>query len=198
MYPDTSKTWLQQLREAPDERAWQKLSDLYVPFVQRILSQNGITGHDADDVVQNVLLVVIRRVVEFERQRSGSFRTWLRSITANVLRDHWKSLQRKGCNGVPQALDQFSQQLQDPNSDLTKLWNEEHDRHVLDYLMAQVRPEFAESTWQAFHAMSLENKRAAEVAQELGLTTNAVFIARSRVLKRLREIGSELIEGFPS
>jgi RNA polymerase sigma-70 factor (ECF subfamily) len=82
---------------------------------------------------------------------------------------------------------QVLEQLEDPNSALSQLWDREHDQHVTRRLLELIEPEFSATTWQAFRRVVLEGAKAAEVAAELGITANAVWIAKSRVLARLRE-----------
>lgn len=85
-------------------------------------------------------------------------------------------------------------QLEDPDSDLSRVWNEEHDRHVMRRLLELLRDEFEPRTWQAFQRFALDNLPAAEVAKELNMTANAVFIAKSRVLARLRQESAGLLD----
>ena len=85
-------------------------------------------------------------------------------------------------------------QLEDPASGLTKIWNDDHDRHVTRKLLEMLRPEFEPATWQAFQRFALDGLSAAEVARELGVTSNVVFIAKSRVLARLRQEAEGLLE----
>jgi len=77
---------------------------------------------------------------------------------------------------------------------LSDLWNREHDEHVLRRLLELVEPEFTSPVWQAFRGVALEGKPAAEVAAELGATVNAVFLAKSRVLRRLRQEARGLVD----
>ncbi len=87
-------------------------------------------------------------------------------------------------------------QLADPNSALCRSWDEEHDRHVTKTLLASIRLEFQPATWRAFERQVQDGQTASEVAEELGLTVNAVLIAKSRVLKRLREKAAGLVDVF--
>jgi RNA polymerase sigma-70 factor (ECF subfamily) len=141
------------------------------------------------------MAVVVRRLAEFQHNgRVGAFRTWLKSIAVNCLRDHW----RRGKN-LPRAtgesgFQQILAQLADPGSELSRLWDLEHDRHVARQLLQLLRNEFEPKTWKAFQRTALEGASANEVAAELAITTNAVFIARSRVLARLRQEAAELID----
>ena len=85
-------------------------------------------------------------------------------------------------------------ELSDPGSSLSRFWDREHDRYVLHGLLEAVEPEFAEATWKAFRRLALDGMSAREVAAELDTTVNAVLIAKSRVLARLREEARGLID----
>lgn len=193
----TSLSLLQQLqdRDRPDNESWTRLVELYSPLIRGWLRRHGMTGQDADDVVQEILSVVFRRLPDFQRNdRTGSFRAWLRTITVNCLRDFWKSQRRRraktGTNETQEMLDQ----LADEHSELSGIWNREHDRHVTKYLLELIRPEFSEQTWEAFHRVAVVGDVAKDVAAALGITLNAVYISRSRVLTRLRHEGQGLLD----
>lgn len=179
--PSTAHSLLDRLREG-DAEAWRRLNELYLPLMRAWLRPHGVQSADVHDLTQNALAVVLRRLPDFEHNgRSGAFRTWLRGIIDNVLRDHRRAAGRR-----PVADDGLLAALADPHSELNRRWDAEHDRHVLRGLMELVRPEFAPLTWEAFRLTALEGQSNTEVATGLGLTTNAVRVARSRVLARLR------------
>ena len=90
----TSISLLQRLGDAPGADDWKQLVDDYVPMVKRWLRQNGAADSDADDIVQEVMTVLVNRVGEFQRQRTGSFRRWVRTITINCMRDHLRKRKR--------------------------------------------------------------------------------------------------------
>lgn len=194
---ETSASLLDTLRQSADPAAWQRLVDLYTPLVRTWLRRHAsrMPDHDADDVVQEVLTVVFRRLPEFHRgERTGSFRRWLRSITVNCLRDFWRSGRRSpqatGDSEFLHVLDQ----LEDPESGLSQEWDREHDRHVTHRLLETIRPQFEVRTWQAFRRVALDGASPDDVAAELGVSVNAVFIAKSRVLSRLRQEAGDLLE----
>jgi len=150
---------------------------------------------DLDDLVQDVLSVVVRRFPEFRHgERPGAFRAWLRAIAVNRLREFFKAQAHRplaiGDSNFAETLDR----LEDPHSDLTREWDQEHDRHVLHRLMELLQPEFKPATWEAFRRHVLEGTRADAVAAALGMTVNAVLIAKSRVLQRLREEMQGLVD----
>ena len=78
-------------------------------------------------------------------------------------------------------------ELEDPHSSLSRVWNEEHDRYVLAHLLNQVKAEFRPNTLDAFSRMAIQQEKVDDVAADLGMSVNAALIARSRVMKRLRE-----------
>ena len=193
MHDETSNTWLQSIQEDdPPASGWTYLVDSYDPFVRRILTRKGLDESSADDVVQNVMAIVVRKLPEFERQRTGSFRTWLRSITVNCLRDYLKSKQyRSRAAGGTEMLD-LANAMADGKSEFTMMWNQEHARHVLNELLKAVAPEFSPQTMEIFERLAIEDESVDSVAAAFETTANACFIARSRVLKRLKSVMREL------
>lgn len=192
---DTSLSLLENLKLNPDDERWDELVRLYTPLIKGWMLRHAAAPQDLDDVVQEVMVVVVRRFPEFERQpHSGAFRGWLRAITANCLRDHWK---KSGKRPQPVGGTDFAKmidELQDPNSGLSRQWDREHDQHVTQYLLDSIRHEFRESTWRAFELTALKGHSADDAAEQLDISANAVLIAKSRVLSRLRTRGQGLID----
>src|SRR5262249_40782020 len=152
------------------------------------LRRYAVQPSDADDLVQEVLQVLHHELPQFKHsQRSGAFRRWLRTILVHRLREAWRSRQyRPEVTGNSDFFQQWDE-LQDPNSGLSQLWDEEHNQHVVRRLLELIEPEFTPATWQAFRRQVVDGAVAEAVAAELGLSLNAVFIAKSRVLSRLRQ-----------
>jgi RNA polymerase sigma-70 factor (ECF subfamily) len=168
--------------------AWERLVALYTPLLDAWLTAAGLQPADREDLTQRVLEILVRQLPAFAHNgRAGAFRAWLRGITVNLLREFWR---RRPEPGAGSRLEQIS----DPDGGLSRLWDEQHDRHVLHALMKLVRPEFTESTWQAFRRLALDGASAQVVAAELGLSANAVLIAKSRVLARLRQEARGLVD----
>jgi RNA polymerase sigma-70 factor (ECF subfamily) len=186
---ETSASLLDRLRLRPDDASWRRLVDLYTPLIRHWLRRASVPEADADDLVQEVLTAVVAELPRFcyDRDR-GSFRAWLRVVTTNRLRAFWRAQHgRPTATGDSAFREQVLDQLADPHSDLSRLWEREHDQHVARRLLALLEPEFEPSTWHAFRRVVLDGLKAAEAAAELGLSVNAVFIAKSRVLRRLRQ-----------
>lgn len=191
----TSASLLDRLRLDSDPESWQRMVEIYTPLIHNWLSRHGLQEQDRNDIVQEVLTVVMRRLPDFEHnQRVGAFRAWLRTITVNCLRDFWKAQRiRPKATGDTDFL-QIMNQMEDPESALSQLWDREHDLHVTQKLLELIKPQFAENTWLAFQGVTLEGRKADEVAAELQITINAVYIARSRVLAQLRQEAMGLLE----
>jgi RNA polymerase sigma-70 factor (ECF subfamily) len=182
---ETSLTLLERLRLRSDASAWVRLVDLYTPLIHSWLRRHQVRPEDADDLAQEVFGVLLRELPRFEHNgRPGAFRCWLRIITANRLRAFWKA--REHIPAGVADLDRRLDELTDSDSGLSRLWDREHDEHVLRRLLELTEPEFTPNTWQAFRSLALEGRPPADVARELGMTVNAVQLAKSRVLRRLR------------
>jgi RNA polymerase sigma-70 factor (ECF subfamily) len=184
----TSASLLERLREGPAAEAWQRLVDLYTPLLRDWLRRHAVQPQDADDLVQEVLLAVLQALPEFDYDpQRGSFRGWLRTILVNRLRHFWRARQARPQATGDSDFAAMLEQLEDPHSGLSQLWDREHDQFVVRRLLELIEPEFEASTWTAFRRVALDGVRPADAAAELGVTVNAVFIAKSRVLSRLRQ-----------
>jgi RNA polymerase sigma factor (sigma-70 family) len=192
---ETSATLLERLNDQSDSVAWGRLVDLYSPLIKAWLRHHGVSASDAEDLTQDVLGVVVREVSRFQHNgRTGAFRTWLRTITINCLRQSLRSRRLRPEAVRPPDLVALLDQLEDPASDLSRRWDREHDRYVLDRLLELIEPEFEATTRQAFRRQVVDGVPARSVAAELCMTVNAVLIAKSRVLSRLRHEADGLVD----
>jgi RNA polymerase sigma factor (sigma-70 family) len=195
--PDTSISLLDRIRLHDDGPSWKRLVDLYTPLIQGWLRRYGgtVQAHDLDDLVQEVLAQVVRGLPEFQHnRRPGAFRCWLRMIAVHRLLAFRRAQKSRPVASGDSVIDGQLAQLEDPESALSRLWDHEHDRHVLRRLREMIEPEFNPTTWQAFTHTALKGERAADVAADLGMTLNAVLLAKSRVLRRLRQESQGLID----
>jgi RNA polymerase sigma-70 factor (ECF subfamily) len=176
--------------KARDPEAWRRLAYLYGPLVYGWCRRQGLQNPDCEDVVQEVFLTILARVGEFRQQSGGgTFRGWLWAITRNKLGDwlrkHKAQARPLGPHaGPPPAPDVPAPETAEcidppPATEAGRLY-----RRALDL----IRPEFADHTWQAFWRVTVDGQTAADVAADLHMTRNAVYIAKSRVLSRLREV----------
>jgi RNA polymerase sigma-70 factor, ECF subfamily len=189
----TSLTLIDRLKAArPEDNDWERLQDIYLPLIQRWLRRVPGLAAEADDLAQEVFVLVIRELARFERRQDGSFRAWLRTITANKARNYCKQRHRRPAIELDSAQG-FREELVDPESELAREWDREHDEHVVRKLLAAVIGDFGATTWSAFCRLALDGLPAAPVAKELGMPENAVLQAKSRVMRRLRREAGDLL-----
>ena len=191
---ETSVSLLERLTDQPADADWRRLLDLYQPMLRAWLARAGVATSDSDDLIQEVLLVVFREVGGFERRGPGAFRAWLRTILVHRTRDCFRSQKYRPTATGDSDFQRQLDELESPDSALSKEWDRDHDRHVAARAMKIVQQDFAPATWQAFRRLVLEGASATVVAAETGLSVNAVLLARSRVLKRLRTELSGFVE----
>jgi len=192
---ETSLSLLDRLHCSEDRAAWQRLTELYSPLIRHWVCRFPLQASDADDLVQEVLAVVVAKVAAFVHDgRPSSFRSWLRAISVNRMRDYWRArCSRDLTTGSPEFI-RMLEELHDPHSGVSRLWEQEHDHFVLRRLLELIEPEFKPTTWEAFRRHVIGGEPADAVASALGVTPNVVFITKSRVLQRLREEARGLID----
>jgi RNA polymerase sigma-70 factor (ECF subfamily) len=183
----TSQSLLERLRDRNDRHAWQRLLAVYEPWLRGWLSRHELQPADVEDVLQEILVVVSEKLPDFVHSgHTGAFRSWLRTILTNQVRHFLRGKRNRQAVLSPQPRADWVDQLADPRSALSRQWDQEHDRHLARRLLASIQMEFNPKTWQVFQMLVLDDRPAAEVARDLGLTANAVYVAKARVLARLR------------
>jgi len=184
---ETSASLLERLSEHPDEASWQRLDALYRPLIRSWLLREPALLNDVDDLTQDVMTVLVRELARFRRQRAGSFRRWLKTITVHRLQGYLRASRRRAAMNAPLLGSSLSDQLADPNSPLSRQWDEEHNAYVVRRLLELIEGDFAPTTVAAFRRLVFDEADAACVAVELGITVKAVVVAKSKVLSRLRQ-----------
>jgi RNA polymerase sigma-70 factor, ECF subfamily len=177
-----------------EENAWKDLTDLYRPLIIGWLNRQGVPAGDLDDLAQDVLLSVVKHLPQFQHSgRRGAFRAWLRTIVCSRTVDYWHAVdaRTKGQGGSGAAA---LREIADPDSNLNRQWDEEHDRYVLACLLDLVDEEFEPTTVRAFRRLALDGASGAEAAEELQMSVTAVYVAKSRVLQRIRQLAEGLID----
>lgn len=183
----TPPTLLQRLRTAPDEASWARLVELYTPLLFGWARRAGASEDEAADLAQDVFLVLLRALPAFSHEGAGSFRGWLRTIAVNKLRDRnrrasiapTRPLEAAPEPGVPDPADAY--------------WEAEYHRELTRRALELIHADFAPVTWRACWEFVACGRPASDVARELGISENAVYLARCRVLRRLREQFSGLV-----
>jgi RNA polymerase sigma-70 factor (ECF subfamily) len=184
--PATRLSLVLRLRDGKDREAWRQFVQIYAPVVYRYARKRGLQDADAADLTQDVLRAVNGSVGRFEGNSSrGSFRGWLFTLAHHKLYD-LLARQRRECAGSGDSgvLEMLQRQ---PAAENEELWNREYQQRVFAWAVEQVRPAFQERTWQAFWQAAVEGRSGQHVAEELGMTVAAVYLAKSRVMARIRE-----------
>lgn len=190
--PTTSLTLLQRLRDGDAVTRREAQGEFAARYALFIVSQvrrvaPTLQESDLHDVSQEILLTVCGGVIgdKYDAERAG-FRRWFATVIRNRVR---KLLERRGRqNGGADGLSQIAA-IDDSEEELER----ELERYIVQQALTTIEPEFEESTWRAFVATAVDNRSASEVASELGLSTNAVYVAKSRVLTRLKEFAADAL-----
>jgi RNA polymerase sigma-70 factor (ECF subfamily) len=188
----TSLSLLQRVK-ARDSQAWQRLVDLYGPVIYHWCRRAGLTAADAQDVAQEVFSAVFVNLSDFRRSRpDDSFRGWLWTVARSKIGDHFRSrrgrAQARGGTDAHQHLEQLPALPQTPPTPLSET-DELLSRRVYELL----RPQFEDRTWRAFWRLTVDRQSGPDVAGELGLSVQAAYRAKSRVLRRIREEFGEIL-----
>lgn len=177
----TSASLLEELRQAPDQQTWGRFVKLYTPLLFFWARKLGLHEADAADLVQDVFTILVRKMPEFYYDQQKSFRKWLRTILMNK----WRNSLRRAANarqGGPEGLSAVADP-QDPD----EVIEAEYRQHLLNNALELMRSEFPIKTWKACWEHVVMGRPAAEVAAELGIVPGAVYVAKSRVLSRVRQ-----------
>jgi RNA polymerase sigma-70 factor (ECF subfamily) len=183
----TSPTLLGRLRQDPnDEQAWQSFVARYGPKIYGWCKQWRLQDVDAEDVTQNVLLGLARKLRTFVYDPQRSFRGWLRTVTQHALSDFLAGLGRPDTSSGDTQVLELLKRIEARN-DLVARLEEQFDQELLEEASARVRLRVEPHNWEAFRLTAWEGLPAEAAAKQLGLRLTAVFKAKSRVLQLLRE-----------
>jgi RNA polymerase sigma-70 factor (ECF subfamily) len=181
--PDTRASLLLRLQQPDDERAWQEFVEIYQPLIERLATRYGLQPADAQDISQEVLTRVAKAISEWEHDPArGTFRGWLTRVTRNLTIEQLRTRARRPLTNPE------SGQLEQFQCGADSIFQLEQQRELFGWAARKARDQFVPTTWQAFWLTAVEQQSPSQVAEQLGLSTGAVYIARSRVMARLREL----------
>jgi len=175
----TSASLLERLGNGSDAAAWGRLVELYTPLMMRWCQRLGLNDADAADFVQDVLVILCEELPRFRYDPGRSFRAWLKTVLTNVWRKHQRKLSKgPSIGGNPELI---------PDTDPAMFVDEaEHRDFLVHRALTIAQTDFEPATWKACWELVVHDRPASEVAAELGLSVNAVYLAKSRVLRHLR------------
>ena len=189
----TRPSLLVRIRDLKDAEAWRQFVAIYEPVIQRFLRRRGLRDADAADLAQETLANVARGIERFHYDpQRGRFRGWLLTIARRQLAQFHERGARRAApvgSGLTEVHDALAQI---PDDDEARQWERDCEQQALDWGLRHIEREFQPSTWRAFYATAVEQQPPQSVAQELGLSANAVYTAKSRVTARLRQVLAEL------
>ena len=183
-------TRISLLRRVTDgnDFAWSELVSLYQPIIQSWLQRQGIDRQDAEEISQNVFVVVVSKIDSFKHSgQTGAFRTWLRRITAFQIKSYWRSGKFRPQSVGGSRFVEIVHDLEDETSELAQEWERQHDDFILNILLERLKERIGPTTVAAFKRLVLNGDSPEGVAFDLNMTIGAVYSAKSRVLRRLRE-----------
>ena len=184
---DTRRSLLIRLRDRDDEAAWSEFLAVYEPVIYGLARRRGFQDADAREVTQEVLLSVSQAIDRFDPSSGGSFRGWLSRITRNIAIDRL----RRGSDvvvGRTEINRLLADMASDPSEAEAAEFEQSRQRQLFLWASGQVRSRFSEVNWNAFWLTSVEGQATESVAEQLGISVGAVYVARCRILSRLREI----------
>ena len=191
----TSHTLLFRVHHLGDADAWVRLVGLYRPFVHGWLRRRGVAEADADDLTQDVMAVLVKELPKFAHNgRPGAFRTWLREITSRRGHHFWRTRGARPIATGDGPIAGLMERLVDGRSDLSRLWDEEHNQYLVARALKVVAAEFEPRQCEAFLRLAHGGVKAAEVAAAFGVRVGTVYSWHSRIAARLREELEGLID----
>jgi len=188
MPDETRSTLLAALKDRSDEKAWHTFNQLYRPMLVNYARKRGLSRDDAEDVTQQCVAVVVEQIGDY--QHAGSFKTWLHTIVERRICDVFR--RRREVQG-DSAFWVAHQEQPDTGPKPEEIWEHQWWTDHLRHCAAAVRHDIEDTTYAAFVAYAIEEQPASAVAELLGITSNQVYVAKHRVLQRIRGLLVELI-----
>lgn len=185
--PLTRASLLVQIRDPGNHIAWQEFASLYGPVIYGFARNRGLQDADAADLMQDVLRSVSSAIARLDYDRSqGTFRGWLFTITRNKVFNFLSARKIRPQGSGDTTTNRLLGEHPDPN-DESDNWELEYQRRLAAIAMQRVQGDFQENTWRAFWLTAVEGVAVAEVARQVGMSAGAIYVAKSRVLARLKE-----------
>lgn len=177
----TSVSLLEELRQtSPGQESWTRFVNLYTPLLFYWARKLGMRDADAADLVQDVFTILVRKLPSFNYDPDKGFRDWLRTVLVNKWRNHVRDNARRVRDDASLA------DLAD-EGDVDALTEAEYHEYLLSHMLTFMRERFSTNTWKACWEHVVMDRSAAEVAADLGISVGAVYVAKSRVVSRIRQ-----------
>src|SRR4051812_40112478 len=190
--PSPRPSLLARLRDSSDAEAWAEFVEIYTPIIGRLAARRGLQEADAADLTQEVFHAVASAIDRWDPDPArGSFRGWLSAIARNLIVNLLAAQFRHPRGTGDTGFQKFLESQPAPEGEESRIFEDEYRRRIFAWAADRVRDGFQAATWEAFWGTAVEGRGAKEVAEALGMTVGAVYIAKSRVMARVkREIGA--------
>jgi RNA polymerase sigma factor (sigma-70 family) len=186
--PDTRETLIRRLPNAADVEAWEVFVEIYEPLLFRIARGRGMQPADAEDFVQEVLMAVARNIERWvANEDRGSFRAWLFRIAFNLAVNFLTRAKHQRLGTGDSRIAQLLEEQPASSADSSELFRREYRRELFRWAADRVREQVAEQQWMVFWLTSVEERAIAEVAEKFAVSVGSIYIARSRITKRIRD-----------
>ena len=186
-FPDTRDSLLMRIQDPADHLAWMEFVAIYRPLVYRIARKKGMQDADAQDLAQKVLIAVAGKIGDWESDPDrGKFRSWLGQVARNAMIDAFRRNRPDAPAGGTQAVQALGDQPDSADAPWEQL-EQEYRREVFRWAARRIRLEFAEATWLAFWRTTVEGMSVRDVSRQLEISEGAIYTARSRVMRRLKQ-----------
>jgi RNA polymerase sigma-70 factor (ECF subfamily) len=194
-YPETRHSLIVRLKSEHDELAWREFVEAYEPFLQRMVSRQGVPDRHIPDVVQQILLAIARSVDSWSDDgKTASFRRWVATVSRNiVIRFMTRERKQAGGQGGTSLVDLLQDVPGRPNDGQI----DRYEHELIVWAAEQVKDEFVESSWTAFWLTVVEGRSVKEVAEDLQITPGSIYMSRSRIIARVRKKVSEVLDCEP-
>lgn len=185
----TPASLLERLRESGEQAAWEQFVTLYTPLLCHWMRKLGSQESEVGDLVQDVFAILVEKLPDFRYDRGKRFRGWLWTVTVNK----WREKRRRQPLVLHQAGEAALDELAVADT-MPALEEAEYEQFITRRALQLMKSDFQEATWRAFWECVVEGRSAPEVARELGVTENSIYLAKGRVLRRLRKELEGLLE----
>lgn len=183
----TRPTLLLRIRNSADDLAWREFVDLYTPLVYNFACARGLSPADAADVVQETLRSVALAIGNFDYDPAlGTFRSWLYTVARSKLNNHFRTRARNPAGSARTTIIRMVEEHPDP-ADAEEQWELAYRQRVFHWAAEKIQHEFQSKTWEAFWRVAVEHQTASTVASDLDISVGALYVAKSRVIARLRQ-----------
>ena len=185
--PTTRPSLLLRIRRKDDHAAWAEFVEIYAPLIHGYCRRRGLQEADAANLTQDILSKVMNHAERFEYDTArGRFRGWLLTLTRNRINDHFSGLKRQPRGSGDTGVRAILEQVPDQDEQDDEQWDTDYQHRLFHWVAEKIRDEFQDATWRAFWNTAVKGQAAKQVAENLSMSVGAVYIAKSRVLARLK------------